>query len=96
MSLVDLVVTMNFNLYADLLDLVGETDPMFSTPPSPIYAATVRRRHDPQRKRIESYGYPFEISKPLPSIPIWLDQSNGVTLDLEASYEETCRALRIS
>jgi hypothetical protein len=28
-------------------------------------------------------------------LPIWLDEDRAVALDLEASYEETCRALRI-
>ena len=34
--------------------------------------------------------------RPLPQLPIWLDIDLGVTLDLEASYEDTCRVLRIA
>jgi hypothetical protein len=34
--------------------------------------------------------------RPLPPLPIWLDVDLGVTLDLEASYEDTCRVLRIA
>ena len=86
---------MKFNLYADLLDILGQTDPTFSIPSPSIYAATVHRRKDGIKKRIETYGYSLEVGKALPSIPIWLDQTNGVMLDLEASYVETCQALRI-
>jgi hypothetical protein len=31
----------------------------------------------------------------LPRLPLWLTEDFAVTLDLEASYEETCRVLRI-
>jgi hypothetical protein len=37
----------------------------------------------------------FPLGQPLPVLPIWLDVDLGVSLDLEASYEEICRVLRI-
>jgi hypothetical protein len=36
------------------------------------------------------------LGQPLPALPIWLDVDLSITLDLESSYEETCRAQRIS
>ena len=33
--------------------------------------------------------------QPLPTLPIWLKESWAISLDLEASYEESCRTLRI-
>lgn len=30
----------------------------------------------------------------MPQIPIWLNEREGVVLDLEATYGETCRVLR--
>ena len=35
------------------------------------------------------------LGQPLPTLPIWLDIDLHVLLDLETSYEETCRLLRI-
>jgi hypothetical protein len=35
------------------------------------------------------------IGQPLPSLSVWLSETQTVSLDLEASYEETCRVLRI-
>jgi hypothetical protein len=39
---------------------------------------------------------PLAVGQPLPSLPVWLSETQTVTLDLEASNEETCRVLRIS
>jgi len=35
------------------------------------------------------------VGQPLPSLPVWLSETLTMTLELEASYEETCRVLRI-
>jgi hypothetical protein len=94
-SLVDLVTTRQFNLYADLMKSIGYKDTAFGPKPPPIYAVTVRGRKVAQRPRLEVWAYPLEVGRPLPKLPLWLDDDLGVWLDLEASYEETCRALRI-
>ena len=94
-SIVDLVTTRQFNLYAELLELIGQTDPAFGPAPPPIYAATCRGRKVGQRPRLEIWAYPLVVGGTLPTLPIWLRDDLAVSLDLEASYEETCRALRI-
>jgi hypothetical protein len=43
-SMVDLVTTRHFSLYADLLDLIGQRDPAFGPTPPSIYAVTCRGR----------------------------------------------------
>ena len=43
----------------------------------------------------ESWAKPLALGQPLPTLPLWLADNLAVPLDLEASYEETCRALRI-
>jgi hypothetical protein len=94
-SLVDLVTTRQFNLYAELLDLIGQKDPAFGPTPPPIYAATCRARKAGERPLVEIWAYPLAVGGTLPTLPIWLRDDLAVLLDLEASYEETCRALRI-
>jgi hypothetical protein len=37
----------------------------------------------------------MQVGQPLPTLPVWLDVDLGVFLDLEKSYEETCRELHI-
>jgi hypothetical protein len=96
-SLVDVVTIRQFNLYAELLELVGGTDPMLGAEPPGLYAVTVRRRkHPPRRPLLDTWFYPMSIGQRLPTLLIWLDIDLGVSLDLEAGYEETCRVLHIS
>ena len=96
-SLVDVVTVRQFNLYADLLTLVGRTDLAASAEDTCLYAVTLRgRKRIRGRPLLDTWFYPMRVAEPLPSLPIWLDVDLGVFLDLEKSYEETCRILRIS
>ncbi len=97
MSLVDIVTIRQFNLYADLLELIGRTDPMLGAEPPALYAVTTRgRKRIRKRPLLDTWFYPMALGQPLPTLPIWLDVDLGVFLDLETSYQETCHVLRIS
>lgn len=93
-SIVDLVTTRNFNLYTDLLELIHRADPAFDLPPS-TYAATIRGRNQGAKALIDTWAYPLSVGKKLPTLPIWLNADLKIEMDLESSYEATCRALRI-
>lgn len=95
-SIVDLVTIRQFNLYVELLAMMKKVDPAFAKDPSPAYAATCRKRTVSRRTMLDLTSFAIRIGEPLPTIPIWLDQTRTVTVDLEASYEETCRVLRIA
>jgi hypothetical protein len=96
-SFVDLVTIRQFNLYADLLELIGGSDPMLGAEPPALYAVTARgRKRAGDRPLLDTWFYPMAIGRPLPTLPIWLDANLGVLLDLEASYESTCQVLRIA
>jgi hypothetical protein len=95
-SVVDLVTIRQFNLYADLLELIGRSDPILGAEPPELYAVTVRgRKRVRKRPMLNTWFYPMALGQPLPTLPIWLDVDLGVSLDLETSYEATCRVLRI-
>ena len=94
-SIVDLVTTRNFNLYMELLALLDLSDPAFAPSPPPVYAVTCRGQNASGRARLETWAYPLVIGQPLPSLPLWLSKELAVSLELDASYEETCRGLRI-
>ena len=86
-----------FNLYADLLELIGRSDPMLGAEPPALYAVTVRgRKRGGKPPLLDTWFYPIALGQSLPTLPIWLDVDVGVFLDLETSYEETCRLLRIA
>jgi hypothetical protein len=95
-SIVDIVTTRKFNLYSELLDLIEQSDPAFSHNPPAIYAVTCRARNVDDTGRFESWAYPLAVGQPLADLPIWLSEDMSVMLELEASYGDTCRDLRIA
>jgi hypothetical protein len=96
-SIVDLVSIRQFNLYAELLELLGGTDPHLASPPPHLYAVTIRTRKRPKNgSLLDVWHYPMAIGQPLPTLPIWLTADLRVLLPLEPGYEETCRLLHIA
>ncbi len=96
-SIVDIVSIRQFNLYADLMELIDRTDPMLDLEPPTLYAVTVRGRKQVRKHSLlDTWFYPMPFGQPLRALPIWLDEDLGVFLDLEASYEETCHVLHIA
>jgi hypothetical protein len=94
-AIVDLVTTRQFNLYGDLLELIGQTDPSLAPAPPPLYAATCRWTRVGDNRHFGAWAHPLEIGQPLPTLPLWLAENLAVPLELESSYEETCRILRM-
>lgn len=99
-SIVDLVTTRKRNLYTQMLSLIEQPDPAFAAKPPGIYAVTCRvLRHEEmngRKNRFEAWAYPLVLGQPLPVLPLWLTGHLAVSLDLESSYEETCRVLRLA
>ncbi len=95
-AIVDLVTTRQFNLYGDLLDVIGQRDPALAPEPPPLYAVACRWTPQEDGWHFQAWNHPLALGQPLPSMPLWLADNFAVLLELEASYEETCRILRIS
>lgn len=91
--IVDLVTIPTANLYLELADSVGASEP--KAPQGPIYAVTCRPRRGGDRWRLEAWSHELVIGRPLPTLPLWLSDKQFVPLELEVSYEETCRGVRI-
>jgi hypothetical protein len=81
-------------LYTELLSLLKRRDPAFGDAPAPIYAVTCRKRQVDGQAKLDTWFHPLAVGRPLPSLPVRLSPTQNVTLDQEASYEETCRVLR--
>jgi hypothetical protein len=98
-AIVDVVTIRPFNLYAELLAFIGQTDPALAPEPPALYAAACRWKRaadSPRRRsRLQTWAYPLAVGQPLVTLPLWLADDLSVPLELEASYEETCRILRI-
>jgi hypothetical protein len=94
-AIVDLVTTRNFNLYSELLECIGRTDPSLDPVPPDLYAAACRPKSTGEAWLLEGWLHPLTLGRSLPTLPLWLAENFAVPLDLEESYEETCRILRI-
>ncbi len=94
-SIVDLVTSCEFNLGTDLMELIRRSDPIFSPDPPPIYTVTCRARTQDRRTKVAVWANHLAVGKELPALPIWLTEELSVILDLETSYEETCRVLQV-
>ena len=92
-SIVDIVTVRHFNLYLDLLDFLGQTDPQFQSNVPSIYAATCTARNGGARWSLKTWAYPLAVGQPLPTLPIILSDWLGVNLELESVYESTYEAL---
>jgi len=94
-SIVDLVTTRSFNLFGELMDCLGSSKSPFTKTSPATYAVTCRGRKVHDRPRFEVWAYPLIVGQSLPTLPIWLTEDLSVSLELEATYEDTCRTLRI-
>jgi hypothetical protein len=94
-SIVDLVTSRHFNLYTDLLALVGQCDVSMGEEPPAIYAAACRWTKRGLKRILETWSHILKLGQPLPTLPLWLAEDFYVPLELEATYLDTCRVLRI-
>jgi hypothetical protein len=92
--IIDPVTTRSTNLYAELARRIG-ADPT-ATADAPMYAVSCRTRSFQSRRRVEVWEHAMTVGSPLPTLPLWISESRYVPLELERTYEETCRGLRIA
>jgi hypothetical protein len=95
-AIVDLVTARGFNLYGELLDFLGQSDASAASGPSPIYAVSARWARVETSGTLDTWAHPLQVGEALPTLPLWLAPRLAIPLDLEASYEATRRALRIT
>jgi hypothetical protein len=94
-AIVDPVTNRAANLYHELLDLIRVADPALGDEPPPIYAVSCRHARRGKGGRLDAWAYPLTVGQALPTLPLWLTDNLAVPLELEATYEETCRILRL-
>jgi hypothetical protein len=95
-SIVDLVTVRHFNLYAELLTLIGHSDPTLGDEAPDLYASSCRWVRRGKRTLLEAWSHVLAVGQPLPTLPLWLSEVLVVPLDLERSYEQACNDLWIA
>lgn len=93
-TIVDVVTTRTQSLYAEVLELLGQSDPLVGV--EPLYAAACRLIKAGDDWRLDAWSHKLTIGHPLPTLPLWLAHDRAVPLELETSYEESCRILGIA
>lgn len=91
--IVDPVTTPKSNLFAELAERVGAEPPASAN--ESIYAVSMRLVSVRKRARIETWEHILEVGAPLPTLPLWITPDKYVPLELERTYTETCKGLRI-
>jgi hypothetical protein len=89
---VDVVTTRTANLHDELLAHIGHP----STPlVSPLYAVSYRTFGANGGGRLEFLPMPLALGGALPDLPLWLRGGPVVRVELEQTYQATCRGSRI-
>ncbi len=94
-TIVDVVTNRSANLYGEVLALLAQAGDVTAST-GPLYAATCRLAGCEPHAQLETWAHRLELGRPLPTLPLWLSERQAVPLDLEASYEETCRNLNLA
>lgn len=92
--IVDPVTERSANLFAELAEQLGAKPP--ATTEESIYAASCRIRGTRRGHRVEAWEHALKVGAPLPTLPLWISETQYVPLELERTYEEACRGLRIA
>jgi len=89
----DPVTTRQQGLHSELLELL-ELDATDPAGVAPLYAVAYRAGNTPLA-RLEVWPQALSLGAALPTLPLWLAESQVVPVDLETSYAAACRLLRI-
>jgi hypothetical protein len=89
--IVDVVTSRNADLLGETLGQLGlDRGPRWTHTP-PVYTATARLTKVDQVWRLQTWEEPLTIGRPLPTMPLWIADDLAVPLELEATYNESCR-----
>jgi hypothetical protein len=91
--IVDIVTGRRANLHEELLQLVAPKQS--PVPVSHLYAVAYRAGPNGRPGLLDTWPASLTIGQALPTLPLWLRSELPIPVDLEMTYEETCRVLRI-
>jgi hypothetical protein len=91
--IVDVVTSRRANLHEELLNLTGADESLVAV--GDLYAGAYRAGPNGSATRLDTWSATLTLGEPLPTLPLWLRGDLAIPVDLEKTYEETCRVLRI-
>lgn len=93
-AIVDPVTERHANLYAELARRLGADPPAVAD--EAVYAVSCRAVAGGGRYRVQAWAHGLAVGATLPTLPLWITDGRYVPLELERTYEATCRGLRIA
>jgi hypothetical protein len=92
---IDVVTARRANFHAEILRLL-ELDGLAAwQSPTELYAVAYQATAVEKKRRLQAWPEALAVGSSLPRVPLWLGADVCVPLDLEATYQMTCRDLRI-
>lgn len=92
---IDVVTNRSGNLHNDLCALLATPPSARWRSPSGLSVVAYRGVRVKDKDWLQAWPHPVGLGEPLPTVPLWLAADLAVPLELELTYANTCRALRI-
>jgi hypothetical protein len=93
LALVDVVTERTANLHNELLARVAATGVVQLS--GNLYAAAYRPVERGGQPSLDVWTESLAVGRPLPTLPLWLRGGLWLPVELEATYERTCREQRV-
>jgi hypothetical protein len=93
--IVDIVTSCHGNLHDELMALLGHTDGFTFPTPTPLYATAYRPAHRQERNEIDLWRQPLALGQRLPMLPLAVRGLGCLLIDLEGTYTEARKHVRI-
>ncbi len=90
----DIVTDQRANLHNDLVELLGAGS-QFMLPPDDLYAVAYRPIRTVDAEKIDVWPATLAVGRRLPLLPLALDKTICLPMDLEVTYHEACLKLRL-
>jgi hypothetical protein len=93
--IVDIVTSRASNLHDEIIRVMEREDTYLFRPPSLLYTVSYRPLRQAEVEQVEMWLTPLSLGKPLTTVPLWLGARLCLPVDLQTTYTEVCRRLRI-
>ena len=95
LMIVDIVTSRQANLHNAMVDLLG-VEASYRLPEEPLYATAYRPVRRQDAEAIDVWSATLTVGQPLPLLPLPLDKTLLVPLNLGTTYHEACLRSRLA
>jgi hypothetical protein len=93
---VDIVTSRGGNLHDEIVRLLPDAAPLLFPANPPLYAAAYRPIRRDESDQTDVWLTPLAVGRPLPLLPLALTAELCLPINLESTYVDACRKLRLS